>query len=301
MGDKLKAYLQLCRPANLPTAAADSAAGLALAGFFYIFYEADVDINVTVWLPMVKLLLASIFLYAGGVVLNDVFDAELDRVERPERPIPKGRVSRYNASVFGGTLLVLGVLISFWVTIPSGFIALILVGSIVLYDGLSKKHRFFGPLNMGVCRALNLLLGLSVFGEFKLWPYAFIPLVFIAAVTMVSRGEVHGNNKKNILRAAFLYKIVIFCVIGFHEMTTKPMLHYLLFLGLFALLVFKPLASSYAQNNPDNIRRAVKAGVLSIIVLDAAIAVGHSHWAIGLLLVLLLPLSIFLSKIFAVT
>ena len=39
------------------------------------------------------LLLASAGLYLGGMVLNDVFDAQLDAVERPERPIPSGDIS----------------------------------------------------------------------------------------------------------------------------------------------------------------------------------------------------------------
>ena len=45
------------------------------------------------WFVLPWLLLSSAGLYLGGMVLNDVFDARLDAVERPERPIPSGRVS----------------------------------------------------------------------------------------------------------------------------------------------------------------------------------------------------------------
>ncbi|WP_235934646.1 UbiA family prenyltransferase, partial [Agromyces humi] len=37
--------------------------------------------------------LASVFLYSGGMALNDYADRRLDAVERPERPIPSGRIS----------------------------------------------------------------------------------------------------------------------------------------------------------------------------------------------------------------
>ena len=47
------------------------------------------------------LLAASAGLYAGGVVLNDYFDREVDAVERPERPIPSGRVAGSHALVLG--------------------------------------------------------------------------------------------------------------------------------------------------------------------------------------------------------
>ena len=51
------------------------------------------------WLP---LLAASMVLYASGIMLNDVFDFEVDRLERPGRPLPSGRASRRTAAWVGG-------------------------------------------------------------------------------------------------------------------------------------------------------------------------------------------------------
>ena len=76
--------------------------------------------------------------------------------------------------------------------------------------------------------------------------------------------------------------------------TMKPLV-------LFAFLVIRPLNSAYKLNSPENIKKAVVSGVLSIIVLDACLAVGFSVWWYGLLLLLLYPLSVLLSKIFTVT
>ena len=36
------------------------------------------------------------------MVLNDVFDAEVDAREQPDRPIPSGRVSRRAAALLAG-------------------------------------------------------------------------------------------------------------------------------------------------------------------------------------------------------
>ena len=47
-------------------------------------------------------------LYASGTALNDVFDFEIDRAERPGRPLPSGRVSSRSAAWLGGLGLVLG-------------------------------------------------------------------------------------------------------------------------------------------------------------------------------------------------
>ncbi|WP_350287018.1 UbiA-like protein EboC [uncultured Croceitalea sp.] len=294
MNVRLKGFLQLCRPANLPTSAADIIAGLALAGFFNVFeYSRTID--------GLLLVLASVLLYAGGVVLNDVFDAELDKIERPERPIPSGWVKLSEARFFGFTLLFLGVLLAFVVNTTSGLVAVGLSLAILAYDGFSKQFKVLGPLNMGVCRGFNLLLGMSVFGNFDYAVYAIVPIIYIAAITTVSQGEVHGKNKKNIILAAILYAIVVFLVGYLSYWSTSAIGLYLIFLLVFMLAIFLPLLTAYRDNTPMNIKRAVKTGVISIILLDAAIAVPHSSLWVGVLIIALLPLSILLAKIFAVT
>lgn len=292
MNPVVKGYLQLARPANLPTAAADILAGVAIAG---------VVSSQVFGLPVFYLVFSSVFLYAGGVVLNDVFDAELDKIERPERPIPSGLIPLKSAALFGVLLLLVGIVLAFLVQRSSGIIAMALAVAIVLYDGFSKKYSFLGPLNMGLCRGLNLILGMSVLGQSANWWYAAIPLVYIFAITLISRGEVHGNNKSHIIWAGALYAAVIFAVVSIVTFRTDHIVQTAPFLALFAFLVYRPLIRAYQLNSPERIKKAVMAGVLSLVVLDASLAVGFSTWWYGLLLLLLLPLSILLSKIFAVT
>ena len=143
---RLWAFATLMRPANVVTAMADVLAGAAAAG-------------TTGGLP--GLLLSTAALYAGGVVLNDVFDAKLDARERPERPIPSGRVSRGGAAALGGGLLALGVLLAGLVSHASFLVAAAVAAMVLLYDAWAKHHLLAGPLAMGACRGLNLLLGLS--------------------------------------------------------------------------------------------------------------------------------------------
>src|SRR5688572_33429172 len=85
-------YLELIRPPNVATALADVLAGFAVGGLE--------NGRALPWL-----LAATACLYAGGITLNDVFDRDLDRRERPERPIPGGRVTTASASIFGASLL----------------------------------------------------------------------------------------------------------------------------------------------------------------------------------------------------
>lgn len=300
MSEEFLGYAKLTRPANLPTAMADIMAGASISGFTFLI-ASDTSINGTAYLNLILLIFSSIFLYAGGVVLNDVFDFKIDQVERPERPIPKGDVSLKGASLFGSGLLLMGIFLSFFVNDLSGIIAIILALTIIIYDSFSKKYQFLGPLNMGLCRGLNLILGMSVFGEIFHWMYAVIPLLYIFAITLISRGEVYGQNKKHIIYAGLIYAIVVFIVLMIVPDIRTQWLSLFAFLGLFIFLIYSPLIRAYRVNSPENIKKAVVSGVLSIIVLDASLAVGFDGWQFGLIVLLLLPLSYILAKIFAVT
>jgi len=70
---------------------------------------------------------------------------------------------------------------------------------------------------------------------------------------------------------------------------------------VFMYLTMRPLWQAYRINTPENIQHAVKSGVIAIIALDASIAAGFSSVVVGVLVILLLPLSQFIAKNFAVT
>ncbi|OWW23844.1 ubiquinone biosynthesis protein UbiA [Zobellia sp. OII3] len=293
-------YARLARPANLPTAAADILAGVAIGGVFVGGVQSDF-IGSSVFLNVVYLVFSSVFLYAGGVILNDVFDFKLDKVERPERPIPSGVVPLRSAAIYGGLTLTIGVGLAFLVSQLSGIVALALALAILLYDAVAKRYDFFGPLSMGLCRGVNLLLGMSVLGNFDYWFMALIPIVYIFAITLISRGEVHGKNKNHIVLAGVLYATVVLAVASIAFLNTDARIFPLLFLVLFAFTVFRPLIKAYTVNSPENIKKAVMAGVIALILLDSSIAVAFSDWWYGLCILALLPVSMGLSKLFAVT
>lgn len=299
MREKIMGFARLARPANLPTAAADILAGIAiclsLQGLPIMEYFLE-NVFQVVWLTF-----ASVFLYAGGVVLNDVFDAKLDTIERPERAIPSGLITINEAVVWGVLLLGLGVYLAFNVAFISGLFALALVGAILLYDAFAKNYSFFGPLVMGICRGLNLILGMSIVNGLDLWWVAVVPVIYIFAITLISRGEVQGNNKNHIVLAGILYVIVVLSIGIVSLIKTESIAILSPFLLVFTILIFRPLIKAYRENSPKNIKKAVMAGVLSLIVMDACWAVGFSNWYLGLAVLLLLPLSILLSKLFAVT
>lgn len=291
--NRLWAYLQMMRPANIVTAWADILAGFAASGAVGLL-----NIQVLGWL-----LLATTGLYGGGIVLNDVFDAELDAQERPERPIPSGRASRQGATLLGSALLVTGVVAAAQVSLLSATLACGIALAATLYDAVGKHHPILGPVNMGACRGGNLLLGISavpaMIGEH--WFLAVIPIIYIAAVTTISRGEVHGAKNITGIIALLLIGLVIAGLLGLGLLQDYQVLAALPFVALFAVRVLLPFIKAVREPKPEQIRIAVKAGVLSLIVLDATVAAGFATLPYGLLVLSLLPISMALAQIFAVT
>jgi 4-hydroxybenzoate polyprenyltransferase len=291
---RLIGFLRLTRPANIVTAISDILAGAAIAGFTGGMLE----------LPSVLLLIAAtIGLYGGGVVFNDVFDAALDRVERPERPIPSGLISEKEGALLGSLLLIIGIVAAFALSFyPSGVIALATALAALIYDKWGKHHSFLGPLNMGICRGLNLLLGMSLVPA-VLYQYgylAIVPILYIASITMISRGEVHGGKSKTILFAALLYLVVIASIL-FVSINNGNSMYTFLFLSFLALLIYPPLVKAYRDPIGKNIGKAVKAGVLALIVMNASWAASFGALYLALAILLLLAVSILLAKLFAVT
>lgn len=285
------------RPANIVTSVADVLAGAAIAGVM------SNDPLIEDHLPAVGLLcISTACLYGGGVVFNDVFDAEIDRVERPERAIPSGIISVAQASVLGTVLLFAGMAAA----AACGFITAIMALAITIfalqYNRLTKHHPFFGPFSMGICRGLNLLLGISVLSSaLNQWYFlVIVPLLYIFSITMISRGEVYGGKKRNLYIAAMLYGIVALILLYF-SVSYHKLPQTIIFLALFLWMIFRPLFKAINDPVAKNISASVKAGVISLILMDAAWAAIFSNIYVALAITCLLPVSIGLSKIFAVT
>jgi 4-hydroxybenzoate polyprenyltransferase len=291
----MKYYLQLMRPANLITAIADIMAGLSMAKF--VFSTDALSLQ-----TILLLSLSTVGLYGGGVVFNDVFDAELDAIERPERAIPSGKVSKQNATLLGSILLIIGIFCAYLVSFESMIIAVVVAILALVYDKFGKHHAFLGPINMGLCRGGNLLLGMSVIMSSlqDWWWIGIFPVLYIAAITMISRGEVHGGSKSILYFAGVLYIIVSISQIALSYQFGNVFIT-LPFVLLHIYLIFKPLFTAIQNPIGPNIGKAVKAGVLALIVMDAAWVSVSGNYLVAIMVLLLLPLSIKVAKLFAVT
>ena len=181
----------------------------------YIFFT---NVDHFDYFDMSLLISISAFLYIGGMVLNDYLDIKIDKKERPLRPLPSNKISKKNALIITIISFLYSLTISFIIGWYTFIITLIMVTLIFLYNKF-LKNTICGPINMGLIRSLNVLLGASqsIFlmdGDIFDTRF-FIPLLseflYVSAISILSKNEIKDFffNLWNILPFIIIYVLII--------------------------------------------------------------------------------------------
>jgi 4-hydroxybenzoate polyprenyltransferase len=267
MKNALRGYLELARPANVCTAIAD-----VTAGFLYM------GGRVSDWPALALLSGASALLYAGGVAMNDAVDAGRDTLERSERPIPSGRVPRRLAFVFSAMLLAGGLILAFLCSRNAAMVAAALVVAIILYNVLLKQSPL-GPATMGLCRALNLGLGMTVFPEYRmtisLVPVLFLMWLFVTSVTFFARFEAGVSSGRRLRWGTVGVVAAVLGLCGLSGIIFTAHLSFLIPVVVLAVALGVRGWRAAQTRDPVSVQRAVEVFVVSLIFFDMCIA-----WAV---------------------
>jgi 4-hydroxybenzoate polyprenyltransferase len=302
------AWLQLLRLANVLTAVADVMMG-------YLVTHGDLQPP----LQFALLAIASCLLYLSGMVLNDVFDAAVDARERPERPIPSGRISLRAAQAVGFAMLASGVLIAGMVSFHASdwrpvVVTAALAVCVVLYDAVLKRTPL-APLAMGACRALNVLLGMSLaplatevaspYVRFGTLGAALIALgigIYVVGVTVFARTDARASSRGRLVAGLIVLLAGMAMLAAVPALTNyrPPLLvgrtgWYLLWIVL-AMITARRCVLAILEASPQRVQAAVRHCVQSIIILDAAVTVGYAGPFWGLVVLALIFPTVLLAQ-----
>jgi hypothetical protein len=264
---------------------------------------------------------ASVCLYWAGMAANDWADRELDAVERPERPIPSGRVSPGQAVGVAAALTAAGVGLA---ALAGGrrslAVALPLAGTVWAYD-LVAKNTPAGPAVMAACRGLDVLLGATPGRLRRAVPAALTVAAHTYTVTVLSRREVSGADRA--LPAATLAGTAAVALAAATPRSRHPLPVIKASLkslgrlegrpdheerGLFAAVVPAALAAWYAarygsaqarvaaEPSAARVRAAVGAGITGLPPLQGALAARAGAPAAGLAVAAVAPLARHLAR-----
>ena len=307
---KFRAYLELLRLPNVFTAIAD-----VMMGFWFALAVAsgdDADGN-TEWESLILLVLSSSCFYLAGMVLNDYFDRNKDLQERPARPIPSRRVPESTALWLGTQLLVLGIVLAATLSfighnLNTFLIAIALSVAVVAYDGVFKKN-WLGPLGMGACRALNVLMGMSVVeGTISIFSTSHLLIIggigiYIIGLTWFARTEAERSSRFYLSLSLLVMGLGLGCLYSFPQFLPVDKTFVSQNIGIwFAFWLLVALQIAYRcgkavwEPDPTNVQIGVKFCLLTLIVLDAAIIFAVQGQEKSIILLALLIPTIFLGK-----
>jgi 4-hydroxybenzoate polyprenyltransferase len=194
-----------------------------------------------------------------------------------------------------------------------GIIAMVLALAVLAYDGYLKKTAL-GPIGMGLCRLLNVLLGMSV-TQIEIPPdEAFLTYhtsswivaggigLYITGVTWFARSEATQSNWWQLLLATVVIAggitlLPLFTLWPHPEqpLPRDPKLPFLLF-AVLSLPMLRRAVVAITDPEPMNVQAMVKHCIMSLIVLDAAVTVFASGPMQGLLIAALIAPTLLLGR-----
>lgn len=299
MNSRVRAWLQMMRLPNLFTVPGDP-----LAGYFFASLVMPNTPNFVYILPCV----ASVLLYISGLLFNDYFDRDIDAKERPGRPIPSGRVRPGNVLAAAIVLMAVGIA----VTMILGLYPILIVGALALliltYNAGLKRIPLIGPLNMGLCRGVSLLLGASVilqaevFNEYLVLAAAAGVTLYIAAVTAIALKET-GTSVSRIVSVLPVAAVVVLFTSLIIQILPAPWYVFAIpAVPVLATLIWTVMNAIWAFNpgSPENLQKIVGNLIRGLLLIQAALCVLFNWQGLiaAVILVLLFPLSWLTAKKF---
>lgn len=143
-------YIEILRPGN------------AVMGAIAIILIAIIDKTISI--PIILAMLAVFFETAAGNVINDYFDYNIDLINKPERPIPSGRISLKAGRNYGYLQFLLGTICGFLISyLTNNWIpfAIVLIADVILYlyAYKLKSTPLIGNLAVGFMTGFGFVFG----------------------------------------------------------------------------------------------------------------------------------------------
>ena len=230
----------------------------------------------TIVFGVLLLMAVVVLITAAGNVINDYYDAEIDKINRPERPIPSGAVGRDAACVYAGLLFCAGILLAGFTSPLCCGIAVFNSLLLVAYAARLKSTSFFGNAAVSYLSASIFLFG----GAFAGWT-GFVHMLPVAAITflaMLSReilkdaedieGDRAGGADTLPIRIGVKKSAVLAFVFALAAVAASAVPYlwwgtwYLFGIAIVVLVILAAAARALPCTDPDTLRATGATGLL---------------------------------------
>lgn len=268
----MNAYLEILRPGNALMA--------VIAIFLVALISGDFALNVF-------LAAVVVFMVTGaGNSINDYFDHKIDAINKPQRPIPSGRIPLKTAGLYSSTLFILSIILAFYISPTTGIIALLSSLLMIYYAYDLKRRCIVGNLSISFLTGLVFVFGGVVVGEVLLTSYLgfYAFLMTMAREIVKDMEDVKGDMEEGATTLPLTHGMRISAITAASFMIlaslTSPLLYfmgiftiyYLVILAL-AIIIFLNCAWSIlmdqSEQNTRIISRKIKMGMAIVFLAFA--------------------------------
>jgi geranylgeranylglycerol-phosphate geranylgeranyltransferase len=272
-----KAYVELLRPLNVGIVFLTIAAAAVLA-----------DARAADWLVVVLAASAGALIAGGGYALNDYFDLDIDTINRPARPLPRGAARTEGALWIWRVTSTAGVLVSAYLGPITFSIALFWVVSLYFYNRTYKRTVLVGNVLIGVDTGLAFVYGAVAIGNAqRSWfPALFAFLINVARELVKDVEDLEGDARGNAQTlpvkygakpALMLASLTIILLVGATFLPYSSGLYtidYLIIVTVVNVALLYVLNSMWRDRSPSNLNKLSLILKLNMVVGLIAIFVG---------------------------
>ncbi len=194
------AYLDIMRPHN----AAMSMLAVFIGWILIIGLEPSLLVA-----PQLLISIIAVFLISGaGNVINDYLDIEADRLNKPKRPLPSGKIKPSVALAYAAALFVIGIVLAGFVNTMTFFIAISNSLVLIIYSFFLQNKIFLGNLSISYLVGSTFLFGGAATGSIAFLQLPLI-LTLLSGMATFSREIVKDLEDIEGDKRSFLKRISI--------------------------------------------------------------------------------------------
>lgn len=234
-------------------------------------------------------ILSAAFSSAGGNVVNDIVDIEIDKISHPERALASNLISIKTAYIFYVLLIVVSIVLASMININSLVFVITANCLLLLYSFYLKKIPLIGNLTVSILTGLTFVYGGVVAGNisFTLVPAGFALLINFIREIIKDMQDADGDSKNGVItypvKNGFgsAKKIILFTSIVLILFTFVPFIfnfykieYFVLVMMIVNPLLFNNVKSIYYDHSNKNLNRLSRLLKLAMVFGLAAIYFG---------------------------
>jgi geranylgeranylglycerol-phosphate geranylgeranyltransferase len=202
---KLVAYFQLSRPLNVLITLVSIPVACWIAGG-----------TSSLWLSILLAGTTGALVAAGANAINDAFDIDIDRINRPDRPLPRGALTQQDARRMWLIVSIAAIGINLFLNSTALLIVVLSIALLYVYSAYLKRTVLIGNVLVGSMTGMAFIYGGVVVGRMEraIVPAIFAFLVNLAREVLKDVEDMEGDRRENAVTLPIKYGVMTALVLA---------------------------------------------------------------------------------------